>query len=267
MKIIGFDLETTNKEPGSRPVEIAAVEVTDRDVITLFDERCNPGMPIPAQSTTIHGFEDADRDLYRSLGSAIEGLIAALPPPDACCLVIHNAPFDCGLLVWNAERLGIAIPDYPVAGSLELARLLRGPKGGNSLDQLCIDHGLDRPGGGHRAYGDAWAAAWYWVNMIPLLGEGAHPVKPFSAWAAQFDGAYTADFPPGLECLPELVEQGGGLTFDYVDGKGKESSRTITPQGWAMRGGNFHFHGFCHSANDSRAFRADRIVAVRGTSL
>ncbi len=267
MRLIGLDTETTSKEPGARPVEIAAVELTPAGALTLFDERCNPGMPIPAQASAIHGFDDCDRDLYRSLGQAIEGLILALPSPAECCLVIHNAPFDCGLLAWNAERLGFQIPDYPIACSLELARDLRGPKGGNSLDQLCIDHGLVRPGGGHRAYGDAWAAAQYWAMFAGPLEAGQPQVKTFSAWAAQWDGAYTAEFPPGLECLPELVERGGGLTFDYVDAKGKESSRTITPQGWAMRGGVLHFHGFCHKAQDARAFRADRVVAVLGSTL
>ena len=267
MRLIGLDLETTSKEPGARPVEIAAVEVTAGACLTLIDEHCDPGMPIPAQSTLIHGFEDADRFTAHGLQDAIEMLIAVLPPPEAggFALVVHNAPYDCGVLTWAAAHCGITLPDWPVICSLEVARAHRGPKGGNALDRLCEEFGLERPGGGHRAYGDAWAAVEVFrrfpVDPVAALA------RPFSAWAAEWDGAYTRDFPEGFEALPELVEFGGGLTFDYRDAKGNDSTRTITPHGWAMRGGVLHFHGFCHKAQDARAFRADRVVAVLGSTL
>ena len=267
MRLIGLDLETTSKEPGARPVEIAAVEVTAGACLTLLDEHCDPGMPIPAQSTLIHGFEDADRFTAHGLQDAIEMLIAVLPPPEAgdFALVIHNAPYDCGVLTWAAAHCGVMLPDWPVICSLEVARAHRGPKGGNALDRLCEEFGLERPGGGHRAYGDAWAAVEVFrrfpVDPVAALA------RPFSAWAADWDGAYTLDFPAGFEALPDLVDLGGGLTFDYRDAKGNESSRTITPHGWAMRGGVLHFHGFCHKEQDARAFRADRVVAVLGSTL
>lgn len=265
MRLIGFDLETTSKEPGARPVEIAAVEVTAGACLTLFDEHCDPGMPIPAQSTAIHGFEDRDRCMVNSMRESLSLLATTLPPPEVggFALVVHNAPYDCGVLTWAAAHCGVTLPDWPVICSLGLARHVRGPKGGNSLDRLCEEFGLERPGGGHRAYGDAWAA----VEVFRRFPGTVTVARPFSAWAAEWDGAYTRDFPEGFEALPELVEFGGGLTFDYRDAKGNESSRTITPHGWAMRGGVLHFHGFCHKAQDARAFRADRVVAVLGSTL
>ena len=266
MKLIGLDTETTNKEPGCRPVEIAAVEVGPGTVTALLDRVCNPGIPIPAQSSTIHGLLEADRLACLSLRDAIEELIGVLPTPAGCMLVMHNAPFDCGTLAWSAARLGIVLPDWPVLCTLELARSVRGQKGGNSLDRLCDEFGLVRPGGAHRAFGDAWAA----LEVLPRLGVDRECIpfaSPFSHWVEKWDGAYTATMPEGFEFLPELCEAGGSLTFDYVNAKGAASSRTIHPQGWALRGGNFHFHGFCDQAQDTRAFRADRVVAVLGCSM
>ena len=56
-----FDLETTGIEiTTARIVEIAVLKVFPDGNKTMFCKRVNPGIPIPAESTAIHGIKDED---------------------------------------------------------------------------------------------------------------------------------------------------------------------------------------------------------------
>lgn len=58
MKFLSFDLETTGKEiETARIVEIA---IRSSDGATLLDTRINPGIPIEAEATEVHGITDDD---------------------------------------------------------------------------------------------------------------------------------------------------------------------------------------------------------------
>ena len=54
--VVSLDLETTGLRAGSdRIIQIGAIGGTDTDP---FDTLVNPGVPIPAASTRIHGISD-----------------------------------------------------------------------------------------------------------------------------------------------------------------------------------------------------------------
>lgn len=272
MRTIGMDTETTSTAPGARILELAAVAVTDDppSADTLCHGDCNPLIPIAnMDALAINGYTQARADAGSVTAAVLADLISCVDFDlglfDGSVIAIHNAPFDCGMLAYEAEIAGITIPDWPVVCTLELARSLAlTPK--NGLDFLCEHYKLERPGGAHRAYGDAWATATYLQLMVERQGITPQ-VRPFSYWAAQWDGRYTRTFPPGFEDFPDLVTHGGRFSFDYQDGKGKPTTRTITPQGWAMQAGVLHFHGWCHLREASRTFRADRVVAVQSSML
>ncbi len=55
------DLETTGTSPASdRIVEIAILKVQPDGTEDFRRKRVNPGVPIPAEATAIHGITDAD---------------------------------------------------------------------------------------------------------------------------------------------------------------------------------------------------------------
>ncbi|MCF8369305.1 MAG: 3'-5' exonuclease [Bacteroidales bacterium] len=59
--LIVFDLETTGVNVGSdRIVEISMVKVLPDGQTEIYTERINPTIPIPAETTAIHGISDED---------------------------------------------------------------------------------------------------------------------------------------------------------------------------------------------------------------
>lgn len=106
--LIFFDLETTGINiVKDRIVEISFVKVHPNGKEESKTRRINPGMPIPAESTAIHGITDEDvkdcptfKEVAKSLATQIEG----------CDLAGFNSNrFDIPLLVEEFLRAGIDI--------------------------------------------------------------------------------------------------------------------------------------------------------------
>ena len=105
--LVVFDTETTGTNPrADRIVEIACVKIHPDGRREQWVRRCNPGVPIPAGATAIHGMSDADvaaeprfREIATELAAFLEG----------CDLAGYNiAGFD--LPVVRAEFLRAGIP-------------------------------------------------------------------------------------------------------------------------------------------------------------
>jgi DNA polymerase-3 subunit epsilon len=104
--LIVFDLETTGISiSNDRIVEIACIKVFPDGREETRLERINPGMPIPAEVTAIHGITDADvadkpkfADLARELATFMQG----------CDFAGFNSnKFDFPLLVEEFLRAGV----------------------------------------------------------------------------------------------------------------------------------------------------------------
>jgi len=124
---IGFDLETTGREQDSARIITAALVVSDDRAL---DEQwlVNPGIPIPAESTAVHGITDADV------------ATAGIPTAEACdqiarslerhwergaLVVAYNAQYDFTVLVHELMRNGQApLRLGPVLDPLVLWRAL-----------------------------------------------------------------------------------------------------------------------------------------------
>jgi DNA polymerase III epsilon subunit-like protein len=86
--IVAFDTETTGLRVSDRLVELAAVRFRGEEVEGEWSALVDPGVPIPAEATAVHGIRD--EDVRRPapprrwrLSCFIEGARWA-----------HNAPFD-----------------------------------------------------------------------------------------------------------------------------------------------------------------------------
>lgn len=106
--LVFFDLETTGIDIAKdRIVEISMVKVMPNGEEIVKTRRINPGMPIPPESTAIHGITDDDvkdcpkfKEIAKSLAAQIEG----------CDLAGFNSNrFDIPMLAEEFLRAGVDV--------------------------------------------------------------------------------------------------------------------------------------------------------------
>lgn len=256
MKYVAFDTETTGLEPGSRLVELAAIQFDESGVGAAFEELVNPGMPMPEDTAALNGISAEMLAGARTAKDVLNDFIAWLPPN--AVFIAHWARFDTGILSWETDRCGITLPSYPVICTCELAKELRKTPN-NKLSTLVEHYRIQRIGNAHRAMSDADACRQFWE--ILLTKEKVTPVaRPWNQ--AGHDYRFPPELPPVLSGIPDLVSQGSRFSFMYTDAKDETTERSITPYGWADVKGNIMFHGWCNLRNARRTFRADRIQAI-----
>ena len=163
-----LDFETTGLGPDARVVSAAVVggHLGDGDHEVLFNERFNPGIPIPAESTAVHGICDADVAECPSFPDRVLSLLATLKGRILCA---YNLPYDVGVLNAELARSGHELISWSGVGicALVLARYVdsgeRG-KGVNKLTSVASRRGIEFVA--HDALGDARATA---MLLNPLL--------------------------------------------------------------------------------------------------
>ena len=104
--IVFFDLETTGVDVGKdRIVEISLLKVMPDGTEEMRTERINPGMPIPPESTAVHGITGADvkdKPTFEQMANEIINFIG-----DADLAGYNSNKFDIPLLVEEFLRAGI----------------------------------------------------------------------------------------------------------------------------------------------------------------
>lgn len=118
LTFVAFDTETTGlKADEARLVEIAAVKFRAGDVLERRVWLVNPGSPIPAEASRIHGITDA-------MVSNSPPFPAVLPSFEAfttgCVLLAHNAGFDRRFVAAELKRGGLAAPAAPLLDTMPL---------------------------------------------------------------------------------------------------------------------------------------------------
>jgi DNA polymerase-3 subunit epsilon len=165
-----FDSETTGllPEKGDEMVQLAAVRIVNgrRVAGEVFDTLVNPGRPIPAGSTEVHGITDAMvadapdvADVCRRFHRFAEGAV----------LVAHNAPFDMSFLRRREGELGLRF-ENPILDTVLLSAVVFGQHETHSLDALTHRLGLTIPEEArHTALGDTVATADALLKLLPML--------------------------------------------------------------------------------------------------
>ena len=158
--LIALDTETTGTDPETaRIVQICVGISTAPGEWSPFTTLVNPGAPIPAAATAVHGITDemvADaptvgdvlRDLERWWGSADGGTP----------VVAHHAAYDLTVLDREARRAGVEleVAGWTVLDTLCLHRRFDWRTGGRSLGRLAARYNITFPA--HDAEADALAA-------------------------------------------------------------------------------------------------------------
>jgi DNA polymerase-3 subunit epsilon len=163
--VVAIDLETTGLSPLiDRIIDFAAIKVTT-DGISELSSLINPQIPIPANTTEIHGITDSDvadsPRLKEFLPQALN-FMGDLP------IIAHNAKFDLGFIVFSLHQLGLDYPNNPTYCSLKMSRFafreLTSHKLGHLSEKLNII--LDQH---HRALDDAIACLHVFNKAVQRL--------------------------------------------------------------------------------------------------
>ena len=146
---IVFDTETTGFTPydsegqkSNRIVEIGAIELVDGEPTgKTYHQYINPEMEIPAQTTEVHGIDNARVANEPTFAQITNDFLAFIGEDST--LIAHNADFDMRFI--NAELLWAgadAIPDTRVEDTLKIAKQ-KFPGETVSLDALCKKFDID----------------------------------------------------------------------------------------------------------------------------
>ena len=177
MNCVILDTETTGLGSQARIVEFSCI---DREGNVLVDSLVNPGVPIPADASAIHGITDADvagkpgfADLWPQVWSAIRGVE---------CVLVYNAACDCRLIrqFLEGHRGALVQAAQPAYGCImELyARFHRqySPYHGSYTWQKLVNAvsqcGLEMEGAAHRARADARASLALLKHMATMPDGG-----------------------------------------------------------------------------------------------
>lgn len=115
-----LDTETTGLDGSARVVSLAVIDRDGRDVI---DTLINPGCPIPASATQIHGIRDADvrnAPTMAEIAPQLESFTALRPT------YIYNSEFDLRMLYQHIGRMPTMLRHTCV---MKLYAQFRGEKG------------------------------------------------------------------------------------------------------------------------------------------
>jgi DNA polymerase-3 subunit epsilon len=203
--LVGFDLETTGTDPHTARVVTAAVtEVKSGEPVRQRAWLADPGVPIPAETTAIHGVTTERaaaegrpaQEVVTEVADALRGYWAAGVP-----VVVYNAPFDLTLL--DEELRRYALPPLvapggtagPVVDPLVVDRALdRYRRGKRTLEAACQVYGVVLEGA-HEAGADALAAVRVARALAMRFPEaGGADLVEFQALQAGWYAAWAEDF-------------------------------------------------------------------------
>ena len=165
-----LDTETTGLDARTaRIVEIGAIRVEGERIIEAerFHARLDPGVPIPAATTKVHGITDADVRGAPRFASVAEKLVTFIGPG---IVIGHTIGYDMTVLAREAERAGVGWRPPRALDVRTLAELALPTLAQYDLDRLCELLVIPIEGR-HSAVGDAVATARIFAALVPLLRQ------------------------------------------------------------------------------------------------
>ncbi|MEJ7729302.1 MAG: 3'-5' exonuclease [Polyangiaceae bacterium] len=158
-----IDLETTGRDPAlDRIVEVGIVLGVRGQVLERRSWLIDPGRPIPAEVTAVHGIKDEDVAGKPSFAEVIGEILGAL---GGAIPAAYNAAFDRSFLFAEMERAGVRPGEPPPAvrrevdwiDPLTFARELYKHEESRALGEMAARLGIELVNA-HRATDDAEAA-------------------------------------------------------------------------------------------------------------
>jgi DNA polymerase-3 subunit epsilon len=190
------DTETTGTQAGTdRIVELAAVVFERGAVVWKHSTLVNPGIPIPAEASSIHGITDAMVADAPSIGDIAPAFLEAMK--DVEVLVAYNAPFDVAFLRaelgpgWDdVVQHTLVVDPLDIVRMPEVGKFWKG-KGRHRLGSVAQRYGITIEGDLHRAAADAVLAGhvlWHLFDILP--DDGVSAARTLSEARAQAEADY-----------------------------------------------------------------------------
>jgi DNA polymerase III subunit epsilon len=252
--LVVVDVETTGLSPayGDRVCEVGIVRTRDDEILDTYQTLVNPQRPISPSASRVNGLRDADVCDAPAFAEIAGEVLRRI---DGASLVCHNAPFDLGFLDAELSRLDLAWAPREVFDTLAIARRYFNFYS-NSLGAVADSLGIETPQA-HRALGDA----------LTTFQVFRHFQRQLARLDRDFSGSYrpmqaqvqAAILPPEIQ---EALDGEQELLITYIDAKGGETTRLITPQRVIAMNGYIYMVAFCHMRQAERHFRLDRIVKI-----
>ncbi|MEM1034791.1 MAG: 3'-5' exonuclease [Myxococcota bacterium] len=121
LPIAFLDTETTGTDARiDRIIEVGIVRGVQGEVAERRRWLINPGTPIPAASTEVHGIRDEDVAGAPSFADVLPEIVAALA---GALPAAYNASFDKGFVLAELERTGVVLSEPPPAVRKEVTWL------------------------------------------------------------------------------------------------------------------------------------------------
>ena len=176
-----LDTETTGLKAHDRVCEIGIALLNLRTGVYLSDPYArfvNPGMPMPAETTAIHGITDAMLIDAPTLADIWSRVLAHVKGYD---VIAHNADFDRRMITQSLRAHGLSAPAWRWYCSRDIARRVYPGQPSYRLQDLTASLALPR-GDAHRAKGDVETLSALMLHMRRKTE------KPWEAWREPFDG-------------------------------------------------------------------------------
>jgi DNA polymerase-3 subunit epsilon len=250
------DVETTGLSAayGDRICEVGIVHAQGSEVLDTYQTLVNPQRPISPGASRVNGLRDADvcqAPLFVEIASEV------LARVDGVVLVCHNAPFDLSFLEAELARLELPWRPAGVVDTLDIARR-HFRFASNSLPAVAARLRIETPQA-HRALGDALTT----FRVLCAFSRRLAGLDYRQGWEQARSYRSVASRVEAMALPPEIQEALAGnraLVITYVDAKGEETTRMITPRQVQAVNGVVYLVAYCHLRQAERSFRLDRIV-------
>jgi DNA polymerase III subunit epsilon len=252
--IVVVDVETTGLSPayGDRVCEVGIARARDGEVLDTYQTLVNPQRPISPGASRVNGLRDedvCDAPVFAEIAGEVLRRI------DGAALVCHNAPFDLGFLDAELSRLDLPWSPAEVFDTLAIARRYFNFYS-NSLAAVADSLGIETPQA-HRALGDALTTFQVFCYFQRQLSRhGRNLGGSYQPLRVQVEPAI---LPPEIQ---EALEDEQDILITYIDAKGDETTRLITPRRVTAMNGYVYMVAYCHMRQAERQFRLDRIVKI-----
>jgi DNA polymerase-3 subunit epsilon len=248
---------------GHRVVEIGAVRFENGVKVAEIDQMLQPGRLMDPGASRVNGIDDIELLGKPTFADIAPDLLNLL---DGALLVAHNAAFDAAFIGMeffingNTNESTYGMPANPWACTLLLARQ-HFYFGRNNLSHIAQQLNI-RMGRAHRALNDVYMTAEIFKRMTQKLAD--QKIITVGDLLHAQGGAIYAPKPPRADLPPLIAEamvNGRSLQILYISPTG-ETRRTITPKYVTQNKNHTYLVAYCHTQNDQRTFRLDRIFSA-----
>lgn len=214
VRFVGFDTETTGRDPLT--AEIVTAAVGEQEWLL------RPAAPIPEEATAIHGITTeqamAGMDHAEGLAAIRDAIVQVWADGGALC--VFNAPYDCTLLDRELRRRGL--------GGFEI--------NGVVIDPLVIDKQVDRYRRGQRRLVDVARH-----HGVDFTDDQAHQARADAGVAAELGRLLVGHLADPSAANAQQAEWHDEQKVSYAEwltdqGRIQQARQVRSERGWPLQG-------------------------------